>query len=255
MSIFKEIKGMGEDVIVIHGWGCNHLDMHPVVEQLAKHYRVTNIDLPGVGSSDWDLDTDTIYDIAEQVLPDLPERAIYVGWSFGGLVSMAIAARHPECVKRFIGIGTTPKLIAAENWLGFPQPGFAVAFDSVRKHGLKALLTEDYATEFAKISPKPSQFNVLNHFLAQSPEIPQEILFKGIEICDSTDLRKEFAAMQCPIDLIMGEEDVKVLFASATQLQALNPKIKIHNIAEARHMPFWTHPEKFNHILKEILKS
>ncbi len=252
MHIFKEVKGQGPDVVVIHGWSCNHMDMQPVVKELAKHYRVTNIDLPGIGTSDWDPQTETIHDLAEQVLPHLPKEAIYVGWSFGGLISIAIAAKYPKRVKHLIGIGTTPKLIAADHWVGFPAPGFCVAFDVVKEKGLKALLKEDYAGEFLAINPKPAQFSALNRLLDQAPDIPQDILFKGIEICDATDLRKEFAGISCPIDFIMGEDDIKVLFTSAAQLQALNPKIKIHSIAGAKHLPFWTHPEEFNKILNCI---
>ncbi len=253
MSIFKEIKGRGPDVVVIHGWGCSHLDMQPVVDQLVERYRVTNIDLPGVGISNWDSKTETVYDIAEQILPELPKQAIYVGWSFGGLVSMAIAAKHPERVKHLIGIGTSPKLIAAEDWIGFPAPGFSVGFDVVKQKGLKVLLREDFADEFAQFDPKPSQYAVLNKILDQSPEIPQHILFKGIELCDSTDLREDFRTIQCPIDFIMGEDDFKVLIASVLGIKKLNPKMRVHSIAGAKHIPFWTHPKEFNKILSDIL--
>ena len=64
MSVFKQVSGQGQDVVILHGWGCNHLHMDPLVEILAGHYRVTAIDLPGRGQSTWDNTIDTIHDIA-----------------------------------------------------------------------------------------------------------------------------------------------------------------------------------------------
>jgi len=102
MSIFKEVVGQGQDIVILHGWSCNHRMMQPVVNQLSARYRITAVDLPGTGQSDWAPETQSIHDIADQLLPELPAHAIYIGWSFGGLTSISIAARYPERVKRFI---------------------------------------------------------------------------------------------------------------------------------------------------------
>ncbi|HVV68633.1 MAG TPA: hypothetical protein VHE99_06340 [Gammaproteobacteria bacterium] len=44
MGIYKDITGQGEPLVVIHGWGCNHWYMQPIVQQLANHYCVINVD-------------------------------------------------------------------------------------------------------------------------------------------------------------------------------------------------------------------
>jgi pimeloyl-[acyl-carrier protein] methyl ester esterase len=95
MTIYKETHGHGKDIVILHGWGCDQSYMQPIVDQLKDRYRVTNVDLPGRGKSDWQPNIKTIHDMADYVLPDLPENAIYIGWSFGGLISVSIAARHP----------------------------------------------------------------------------------------------------------------------------------------------------------------
>src|ERR1700688_4793795 len=118
MAIFKTVTGHGGPVVIMHGWGCNHRYMQPIVQQLANRYCVINVDLPGRGNSDWQPNIRTIHDIADLVIADLPETAIYVCWSFGSLVSLSIATRYPNRVQRIVGICSTPKFIADENWPG-----------------------------------------------------------------------------------------------------------------------------------------
>ena len=75
MSIFKEVTGQGDDVVLLHGWGCDHRHMQPIVELLSKHYRVHNFDLPGRRDSDWDTNIKSIHDFADVLLPELPEKS------------------------------------------------------------------------------------------------------------------------------------------------------------------------------------
>ncbi len=32
MSIYKHISGQGENVVILHGWGCDHRYMQPIVD-------------------------------------------------------------------------------------------------------------------------------------------------------------------------------------------------------------------------------
>lgn len=254
MHIFTEVKGQGENVVVIHGGCASYEDMSPVVDILAKHYRVTNVGLPGSGHSDWDPTIETIHDIADAILPALPERAIYVGWSFGGLVSQSIAARYPKRVERFIGIGSMPKFITSEGWIGFPAPGYlAVIKTLLQEKGFKNFLKGYYDYEFINIEPKPDAYLQVQKISEDRVEIKKEIVYKFMEICDATDLRQELKSITCPIDLIIGDDDENAPKAAWEKIKALNPRVKIHEIKGAKHAPFWTHQQEFNTILADIL--
>lgn len=258
MSIYKTVKGHGKDVVLIHGWCCNHQHVQPIADELVKNFRVTSVDLPGSGDSDWNSNIKTIHDVADQLLDVLPKQAIYVGWSFGGLVSLSIAARYPERVARFVGIGTTPKFIAdADNtWPAIPLPGFQAIFEQeLGKQGFKAFFQSYYNNEFRDFNPKPENYSKLMSLLDEADKFDMDVLFQGIKICDVTDLRKEFSSLQCPIDLILGDQDTSVPVAIHKYIAALNPLVKIHLLIGAQHMPFWTHPEKFTAILHAILAS
>lgn len=254
MTIFKKTEGQGEDVVLLHGWGCNHHYMQPIVNMLSKRYRVTNFDLPGRGQSDWRADNKTIHDVADQLIAELPKEAIYIGWSFGGLIATSLAARYPEKVKHFIGITTTPKFVTQGDWPGVPQPGFSADFQAIKVKGFFSFLKNYYDIEFATINPKPTGYYEILQLLAEdSNKVDVNILFKGIDICDATDLREQFRTLQCPVDLILGGKDDAVPLSSHQKIQQLNPRVKIHTIPDAGHLPFWTHQAEFNVILNNVI--
>ncbi len=252
--INKEVSGNGEEIVILHGWTHDHQVMQPIVDLLSDRFRITNIDLPGCGQSDWDSQITNIYEIADILLPSLPKRAIYIAWSFGGLVSMSLAARHPERVKRFIGIATSPKFVEEDNWIGVPKPGFKANFVKVKQIGVRAFLEDYYAHEFADFNPKPDAYERLVRLLDSSRVDPNAHM-KGVDICDATDLREEFQSIACPIDLILSEEDECVPTAAFKSFKQLNPNVHIHPMSHAHHIPFWTHPKQFNEILNHILSK
>lgn len=172
MSIFKTVSGQGPDVVVLHGWGCSHQHMQPVVDQLTDRYCVHNIDLPGLGQSSWDESIQSIADIADQLLPHLPERAIYIGWSFGGLVATSIASRFSERVSRIIGLSTLPKFIEADGWPAVPKPGFYPLYtQGLASMSVSAFFNDYYNNEFKSIQPKPKRYHQL---CAIPPLIPKQ---------------------------------------------------------------------------------
>lgn len=254
MSIYKNItgNGKGESIVILHGWGCNHQHMQPIVDQLSQQYQVINFDLPGRGKSAWNPKIETIHDIADQLLDHLPEKATYIGWSFGGHIAMSIASRFPERVEKIVGIATTPKFIEDKNWLGVPQPGFIAGFGEIKKIGAAPMFTQFYNSEFAHYEQKPKAYHELLALL-NNDEINLDILLKGVNIIDHSDLRKEFSNIQCPIELILGGKDDNVNIENIPSIKALNSRVNIHVIPEAKHVPFWVYPNEFNHILKSIL--
>jgi pimeloyl-[acyl-carrier protein] methyl ester esterase len=254
MNIFKEVTGQGPDVVLIHGGAASHLDMIPIAEELASRYRVINIDLPATGSSTWDSSIHTIHDMADRVLAEMPKQAIYIGWSFGGLIAQSIAAKHPQRIKHLIGITTSPKFITTVNWPGFPQPFAEIIAPMLEGKEAKDLMQSFYEYEFEHTKPKSTTYPKNLDLCLKTSTISNDLLMKRLEIADATDLRELFKTISCPIDLILGGTDAHTPKEGFKKIIALNPTTKIHEVQNAGHAPFWTHPKEFNEILNNILK-
>lgn len=254
MKIFSKTTGQGEDIVIIHGLCSTHVEVQPLVDALAKSYRVTVTDSPGIGSSPWSASTSSVHDIADQLLSVLPAKAIYIGSSFGGQIILSIAARHPERVKQIICSASTPQFPGSKDWVGLSNTLEAMLYEEFKTRGIEAVVWDIYENEFSKINPKTPIYDRLKQSFPNRGAVPFETVCKTMAICDATNLREELKAITCPVDFIMGTDDGAVPVGAYKAIQALNPKyVRIHIIPGAQHLPYLTHPTEFNAALCEIL--
>jgi pimeloyl-ACP methyl ester carboxylesterase len=92
-------RGSGRPILLVHG--ANPVSPQaPFVELLAAHGAVVAPSHPGFGQSPRPDEFDTVYDLVHlyrDVLDALPERAVVIGFSFGGWIAAELAAAgHPK---------------------------------------------------------------------------------------------------------------------------------------------------------------
>ena len=108
-EIGYEQTGSGEDLIMLHGWGYDHTLLMPLAALLSDKYKVTLIDMPGHGESKEPEKPITVYDYADIVYAMLDKlnikSAYIIGHSFGCRLSVILASKHPERVKRMVLCG------------------------------------------------------------------------------------------------------------------------------------------------------
>ena len=97
MRIHHETIGTGRDVVLIHGLTDSSLTWGPITGMLAEHYRVTTLDLRGMGRSE-DADDYSavamIGDVVEVVEAAEVTSPLVIGHSLGGVVATGYSARH-----------------------------------------------------------------------------------------------------------------------------------------------------------------
>lgn len=100
------------EVLLVHG-GAQNAHTWDTVALALRPTPLVAVDLPGHGHSSWR--TTGSYDprsnaddLAGFVAEFAPEASLVVGMSLGGLTVNALAARHPELVRRLVVIDVTP---------------------------------------------------------------------------------------------------------------------------------------------------
>lgn len=112
-SVSALVWGTGPaELVLVHGGGQNAHTWDTVA--LALDRPLVAVDLPGHGHSDWPTDTQWLdprtmaEDLAVVVSALAPEAVGVVGMSLGGATSLALAASHPDQVRRLMLVDITP---------------------------------------------------------------------------------------------------------------------------------------------------
>jgi pimeloyl-ACP methyl ester carboxylesterase len=106
--------GQGNPPIVfVHGLGSSAATWSQVMHRLATQHMVVAVDLLGHGNSPVPDDPaeytrDRALADLDDVLADLPDKAVLVGHSLGGYLSLAYAATRPGTVRGIVVLNTGP---------------------------------------------------------------------------------------------------------------------------------------------------
>lgn len=116
MEINYICEGQGKNVLILHGWGASIDTIMPIFNILKNHFRVYAMDFPGCGKSQKPNEILGAYDYARITKKFIDamqmEEVILIGHSHGGRVSIVLASKYPELVKKMILIdsaGLIPK--------------------------------------------------------------------------------------------------------------------------------------------------
>jgi pimeloyl-ACP methyl ester carboxylesterase len=134
-----DFGGSGRPVILLHGVLGQAWMWHDAAPGLTAAGRVLALDLRGYGDSQWASDgytTDGHADDVEAVIEALGSDVDLVGFSWGGLVALAVAARRPELVRRLAMIDIPPSSRQSDTEvppIGSQYAGHAEAVEGERK--------------------------------------------------------------------------------------------------------------------------
>lgn len=125
--------GSGPALVLVHDFLASHRSFDPIVEPLARIFRVIAIDLPGFGDSEKPLPSRYPYspeafaDVLVDVLAALRTgRCHLLGHGLGAAVALTVAADHAEFVDRLVLVAPTvyaPPVSAATRTLLLPLLG------------------------------------------------------------------------------------------------------------------------------------
>ncbi len=230
-------------LVLLHGWAGHSGMWGDFAIQLSQHYRVTLIDLP------W---RDDLKAVSDAIVAELDDEPFYlVGWSLGGKVALDIAARYTNRVQGLILITTNPHFIATKNWSGMALETFN-AFSEQLHANPTATLQRFLALQLQGSSTFLKE--VKARFATKSPPELSD-LEASLTLLKNSDLRPNLEKLDCPIMVILSDNDAIVPVEIADQMQRLKPDLHRTILKNAGHIPFITQPENCLNAIHFFLNS
>ncbi|MCP2256467.1 Pimeloyl-ACP methyl ester carboxylesterase [Streptoalloteichus tenebrarius] len=114
--------GAGEPLVLLGGWPQTWWQFRKVMPALARRFRVTAVDLRGMGSSakpETGYDKRTMGEDIHELIRHLGHESAFVaGHDIGASVGYHLAANHPESVRRLVTIDLG---VPVDSWLRIPM--------------------------------------------------------------------------------------------------------------------------------------
>jgi pimeloyl-[acyl-carrier protein] methyl ester esterase len=268
--------GSGAPLLLIHGWGMHGGMWGGVAGQLAKHFRVLAVDLPGhgfsAGSGECDVGSEkqgtshllptshpplpaALDSIVDQLSAQFSEPLAVCGWSLGGQIALRWAARHPNQVNRLVLVASTPCFVRSPDW--------ECAMTAEALAEFAAALQQDYALtlrRFLALQVRGSErerelLAELRSALSSRGEPNLDALQAGLAILRDCDLRGVLPDVKQATLVIGGERDTLTPPQASRYLAAQLPDARLAIIAGAAHAPFLSHPDEFMGQLIRFLKN
>lgn len=243
-ALYWQTEGAGKtELVLLHGWGLNAQVWRCISARLAPHFRLHLVDLPGYGRSQG-FGPLTLAQMADIVLARAPERAIWLGWSLGGLVASQVALCAPQRVAGLITLASSPCFRAQEDWPGIK---------STVLQGFQQQLSEDFqrtverflALQTLGTDSARQDARLLKSVVLEQPMPSVEVLNGGLDILRQADLRQSLAALTQPFLRVYGALDGLVPRKVASLLDQQWPDSSSLVIPKAAHAPFISHPDAF----------
>lgn len=244
LTLFYEVTGSGDPLILMHGWGCDHTTVASIAAAASATHTVYSLDLPGFGRSDeprdvWGVDEYT--DFVEKFARRLGiERPVLVGHSYGGRISILYASRN-EVSKVILvdAAGVRPRR---------PLSYYIKVYSfKLSRKMWQLLLGRDKAA--ARIERMRASKGSAD-YAAASPMM-RRVLSKSV----NQDLRNVMPLIKAPTLLVWGENDTATPMRDAHIMDRLIPDTGLVSFPGCGHYSFLDNPVQFAAVIKSFLKS
>lgn len=238
--IHTETFGQGKPIVLVHGWAMHSGIWRAFAQELATHYKVTLVDLPGHGRSEV-LSPFTLETVSEALVDAIPdEPCCWLGWSLGGAFVLEIARRFPGYVNKIILLAGSPCFVSHASWPGMDEKvldNFAMSL----QQDTQATLLRFLSLQIKGLDDQNTALQALKTLVFETPPADPQTLREGLNILKETDLRAEVAQLKIPVAVILGRLDTLIPIAVTEGIQALLPSIDLTVIDRAGHVPFLSH--------------
>ncbi|MDQ1006250.1 3-oxoadipate enol-lactonase [Streptomyces sp. V4I23] len=238
----EEAGDRGPLLLCLHGIGSSSAAFAPQLAELSARLRVVAWDAPGYGKSPDPATALTLDDFADAAAAVIRERgtgAHVLGVSWGGVIALRLATRHP---------GLVTSLIVADS-----SPGSGT--DRAKAEGMRAR-----AVELAELGPRA--FAEARGPRLVSPGAPDDLVRRVVdtmadsvrlpgyayaaESMASADLRVELPTVAVPTLVLCGDQDTVTGPEASQAIAGSVPRTAYVIVKDAGHLANQEQPGRFN---------
>jgi pimeloyl-[acyl-carrier protein] methyl ester esterase len=236
--------------VFLHGWG-----LHGGIwsETLAALPGAAP-DLPGYGVmpaiAPYSAET-----LADAVAATLAEPVHLIGWSLGGMVALALAARHPDQVAKLVLMGASPAFVNRPGWEHGLAPEVLAGFADSLTQDHRATLLRFLSLQARGGDAAREVIGRLRETVFQRGEPNSATLAAGLDLLRDVDLRDLAPSIACPALVVHGAYDTLCPAAAGQWLAERIPGARLALHERAAHAPFLSHPGWFAEQVERFLNE
>jgi 3-oxoadipate enol-lactonase len=254
ISLYYELMGQGETLVLIGGFGNDHTIWNEVVDKLKNHYQLLLFDNRGAGQSEVPKGCYSIDQMADDVV-DLCTmlnicQAHFIGNSMGGFITQNLAFRYPKLVK-------TATIANASTNIHNAFQVYVKAQLALLKSGvpLKALIQAScsWAFSYHYLSRPGNLKKIVNKALTNPYPFTIEG-YKGQNAAVSKfDSRTWVQQISVPVLVLGSDQDLIFLEASVKSLAKQIPHAQYYCFLKCGHIPQVEYPKKFVEVIENFI--
>ena len=253
ITIRVKDEGRGQAVVLLHGYLESLEIWGNFAVQLAKHYRVISIDIPGHGQSGVIAAAHPMPLMAEAVDAVLEhlgiEQCVLVGHSMGGYVSLAYLAAYPN---RLAGICLFHSSPFADDEKRYASRGKEIRL--VESGKLTLICNASIPNGFAEENrpQMTNQIEFAKEIARQTTPAGAVAILEGMRTrADSEELLRRNTL---PVLLILGKKDEYVLFDELYPAALTFPQVTVNVLEHSGHSGYLEEPEKSREYIRAFLE-
>ncbi|MEJ2141549.1 MAG: pimeloyl-ACP methyl ester esterase BioH [Gammaproteobacteria bacterium] len=235
------------DLVMLHGWAMHSGLMKELAEKLTGRFRVHLVDLPGHGASPLNSTTFNLQQLTDHIVSaienKIANKAIWLGWSLGGLAALTIAERYPQVVSQLVLLASTPAFVKQDDWQHAVDKQVFEKFANDLQDDLPATIVRFLSLQVRGTEDSRQTLKKLREIIFAKETPARDVLSEGLAILQQTDLRQLFNNIGLPILLLGGERDTLVPSQALHELEK-NTNVEALIISKAGHAPFLSHVDQ-----------
>jgi 3-oxoadipate enol-lactonase len=242
VSLYYEISGEGEPVVLLHGLGSSCRDWERQVPVFAQQYRVIVCDVRGHGRSGKPPGPYSVPQFTTDVtelLQKLDVTAAHIlGLSMGGMIAFQLVVDQPQLVKSMVIVNSGPELVP-RTWkerLAIWQRLLISNLMGPKKMG--EVISQ-------RLFPEPQQTEMAQTMASRWAENDKAAYLASTKALIGWSVSAHLARITCPTLVIAADQDYTPIALKEAYVKQI-PNAHLHVIENSRHATPMDQTEVFN---------